>query len=153
MKSLKQCVQTLVTVNGGDGNFLFNVGPMPDGRIEKRQIDRLSEMGKWLEKYGESVYGTRGGPFKPGSWGASTCKDSRIYVHILDAKRNSLKLPAIGPKIKSVKMLTLGEVKYEQTAEGLTLNIDPKDMNEIDTIVAIDIEGDAFGIPPADVKN
>jgi len=69
MKSLKQCIQTLVWVVGGDGNLLFNVGPMPDGRIEPRQVERLKEMGDWLKKYGHTIYGTRGGPFKNGTWG------------------------------------------------------------------------------------
>ena len=27
MKSLKQCLQTLIRTAGGDGNLLFNVGP------------------------------------------------------------------------------------------------------------------------------
>ncbi|MBN2580022.1 MAG: alpha-L-fucosidase, partial [Pirellulales bacterium] len=48
IKSLKECIQTLVRVVGGDGNLLLNVGPMPDGRIEPRQADRLREMGRWL---------------------------------------------------------------------------------------------------------
>ena len=34
MKSLQQCLQTLVICAAGDGNLLFNVGPMPDGIIE-----------------------------------------------------------------------------------------------------------------------
>jgi len=67
IKSLKQCLQTLVRVAGGDGNLLFNVGPMPDGRIEPEQAERLKNMGNWLDKYGESIYNTRGGPFKPGN--------------------------------------------------------------------------------------
>ena len=70
MKSLKECLQTLVKVVCGDGNLLFNVGPMPDGRIEPRQVERLKEMGQWLAKYGESIYGTRGGPF-PAAIGAA----------------------------------------------------------------------------------
>ena len=45
MKSFKQCIQTLVRVVGGDGNLLFNVGPMPDGRVEPRQGARLRQMG------------------------------------------------------------------------------------------------------------
>ena len=45
MKSLKQCLQTLVRCAGGDGNLLFNVGPMPTGEIEPRQVERLKEMG------------------------------------------------------------------------------------------------------------
>ena len=31
IKSLEQCVQTLVRCAGGDGNLLLNVGPMPTG--------------------------------------------------------------------------------------------------------------------------
>ena len=34
MKTLKECLETLIRCAGGDGNLLFNVGPMPDGRIE-----------------------------------------------------------------------------------------------------------------------
>ena len=67
-KSRVECLQTLLRVIGGDGNLLFNVGPMPDGRIEPEQVERLKEMGAWLAKYGDGVYGTRGGPFKPGPW-------------------------------------------------------------------------------------
>ncbi|WP_281228956.1 alpha-L-fucosidase [Flavobacterium aquiphilum] len=50
MKSLKECIQTLVKTAGGNGNLLLNVGPMMDGRIETRQIERLKEMGIWLNK-------------------------------------------------------------------------------------------------------
>ena len=45
VKSLKECLQALINTVGGDGNLLFNVGPMPDGRIEPRQVERLKEMG------------------------------------------------------------------------------------------------------------
>ncbi|MCK5731048.1 MAG: alpha-L-fucosidase, partial [Draconibacterium sp.] len=74
MKSFEQCIQTLLKTVGGGGNLLFNVGPMPDGRIEQRQIGRLKEMGDWLQEYGESVYETTGGPYKPTEWISSTRK-------------------------------------------------------------------------------
>lgn len=61
MKSLKECIQTLIRTNGGHGNLLFNVGPQPDGLIEDRQVERLKEMGARLAKNGEAVYETRGG--------------------------------------------------------------------------------------------
>ena len=63
LKSLKECLQVLVNTVGGDGNLLLNVGPMPDGRIEPRQVERLREIGRWLAKYGESIYGTAAGRF------------------------------------------------------------------------------------------
>ena len=84
MKSLRECLETLVRCAGGDGNLLLNVGPMPDGRIEPRQVKRLEEMGEWLKKYGETIYGTRGGPWKPGKSLASTRKGNTIYLHLLD---------------------------------------------------------------------
>ena len=34
MKSTKQCIQSLLHTVGGNGNLLFNVGPMPDGLID-----------------------------------------------------------------------------------------------------------------------
>lgn len=50
VKSLEQCLQTLIRSAGGDGNLLFNVGPKPDGSIEPLQVERLKEMGQWLQK-------------------------------------------------------------------------------------------------------
>ena len=61
LKTLEECIRTLVQSAGGDGNLLLNVGPMPTGEIEPRQVERLREIGDWLRINGESVYGTRGG--------------------------------------------------------------------------------------------
>ncbi|MBL7132828.1 MAG: alpha-L-fucosidase [Phycisphaerae bacterium] len=143
MKSLKQCLQTLVRVAGGDGNFLFNVGPMPDGQIEPRQVERLKQMGQWLKKYGQSVYTTRGGPYKPGKWGGATHKGNRIYVHVLNWSGKSLTLPPVGKKIVGSKLLTGGKVTVEQDKDGVTINVAEQDRREIDTIVELELDGPA----------
>ena len=148
MKSLKQCLQTLVLCAGGDGNLLFNVGPMPDGRIEPRQVERLREMGAWIGKYGESVYGTRGGPFKPNRSIASTRRDRTVYVHVLRWEEGPLTLPALPRKILSSALLTGGEVTVAQTADGVTIEVPPADRQEIDTIVKLELDGPALDIPP-----
>ena len=153
MKSLKECIQTLVRVAGGDGNFLFNVGPMPDGRIEPRQVERLKEMGAWLEKYGESIYGTRGGPFQPSDWGASTCKGNKIYLHILNWQDMPDMLPAPGKKIVSARLLTGGNVRMAQKANGILIAVPPENRHPIDTIVVLDVEGNAQEIKPQAVSS
>jgi alpha-L-fucosidase len=84
MKSLQECVRTLASCAGGDGNLLLNVGPMPSGEIEPRQVARLRQVGDWLRRNGDSVYGTRGGPFKPGSWGASTRRGRSVFLHVFE---------------------------------------------------------------------
>ena len=37
VKSLKQCIDVLVTCAGRNGNLALNTGPMPNGQIEPRQ--------------------------------------------------------------------------------------------------------------------
>jgi alpha-L-fucosidase len=146
MKPLKKCIQTLVKVVGGDGNFLFDVGPMSDGRIEKRQIARLREMGDWLESYGESVYDTRGGPFEPGNWGSSTRKGNTIYLHVLNWPEEAIALPLIPNKIVASSVMTGGTVRLEQTADAIEVSVAKADRRELDTIVVLELDSPASEI-------
>ena len=147
MKSLKECLQTLIYSNGGDGNLLFNVGPEPTGEIEPRQVERLKEMGAWLAKYGQSLYGTRGGPIKPGKWGASTHKGNTVFVHVIKwGADGSVMLPTLGKRIVKSEVLTGGEVTVEQAAAGMRVVVPQKDRQEIDTIVKLELDGPASEI-------
>ncbi|TKJ38734.1 MAG: alpha-L-fucosidase [Planctomycetes bacterium B3_Pla] len=148
MKSFKQCIQTLVKTVGGDGNLLFNVGPMPDGRIESRQVQRLREMGAWLNKYGQSIYSTRGGPFKPGTWGASTHQGNDVYIHVLNWPDEQLTLPAIPKKIVASSVLTGGEASVKQTDEAIEISIPRAYRQEIDTIIKLQLDGPAGELAP-----
>lgn len=150
LKTLPECIQTLIRTVGGDGNLLFNVGPMPDGQIEPRQVERLQEMGQWLKQCGESIYGTRGGPYKPGAFGACTRKGNRIYIHVCAWPKGGqpLTLPALPRKIVASSLLTGGKVNLRQSNDGLTIAVAPEDRRELDTIVVLEVEGAAVDIPP-----
>ena len=148
MKSLKQCIDTLVNVVGGDGNLLFNVGPMPDGRIEPRQVARLKEMGSWLDEYGQSVYATRGGPFKPGNWGASTCRGNIIYVHVLNWDKDTLTLPPIPKKIIATSVMTGGAASIRQTEQGIEIFVPKAYQKELDTIIVLQLDSPVSEISP-----
>jgi alpha-L-fucosidase len=153
MKSLTQCIHTLVRTAGGDGNFLFNVGPMPDGQIEPRQAQRLREMGRWLDRCGESIYGTRGGPFKPTPWCASTRKGNVIYLHILDWVNDEIRLPAFDAKVVRSSLLTGGEVTLKTGPDGIIVAVPDSDRREIDTIVVLGLDGPAEKIAPLDMPS
>ena len=153
LKSLKQCIDTLVKVVGGDGNLLLNVGPMPDGRIEPRQVERLEEMGAWLEKYGRSIYTTRGGPFMPGSWGASTHEDNTIYVHILNWPGEKLTLPPITKNIIADSAITGGNVTVRQTEESIDISVPKACRRELDTIIKLELDGPAGEIRPVSLPS
>jgi alpha-L-fucosidase len=155
VKSLEQCLQSLIRSAGGDGNLLFNVGPKPDGQIEPLQVERLKEMGLWLQKYGYSIYGTRGGPFKPTDWGVSTRKGSTIYLHILKWTGNNPKItiPDLGQEIKSCRMADGGKLKLTKLENGYTIEFSAKDLQPVNTIMEIELTGSAMGIKPMEISS
>jgi alpha-L-fucosidase len=139
IKPFEECLRILVQCVAGDGNLLLNVGPMPSGEIELRQVAVLRQMGGWLAKYGESVYGTRGGPFRNGAWGGSTRKGNSVYLHILKWDRNQLKLPPLKAKITRGKALTGGNVRIEQTDEGTIIRMPVREQSKVNTVVRLEL--------------
>src|SRR5712692_2269945 len=136
-KSTSQLIQYLARAAGYNGNFLLNIGPMPTGKIQSEFVERLRGIGKWLERNGESIYGTRGGPIPPTSWGATTQGPGKIYVHVLDYGGDLLALSKL-PPIKSAKVLTSGvPVEVTQINGGIVLHL-PETRDEADTVVVLD---------------
>ena len=148
VKSLASCLRMLIVCAGGDGNMLLNVGPRPDGAIDPAQAGLLKEIGAWLAQYGESVHGTRGGPFKPGRYGVSTRKDKTVYVHALNWPGGALTLPAIPAKIVGSKALTGGDVTVRQSDEGIEISLPAGDRHAMDTVIALDLDRPAMEIAP-----
>ena len=151
LKSVDEVIRILAGCAGGDGNLLLDVGPMPDGRIEPRQVDVLKGVGAWLVKYGESIFGTRGGPFKPGRYGASTRRGDRIYLHVFAWASPSLKLPPIPAKVVGSRVLGGGRVSVRQTDAGIEVFVGEGDRNAADTVVVLELDGPAARIAPVDV--
>lgn len=148
---LKDAIQLLVNVVGRDGNLLMNIGPRADGTIVPSHVQRLREIGAWVQKYGESIYGTRGGPFMPGKYGVSTHKDNRIYLHVLDAGMKEVALPPIRRKVVRAACLTGETVRFTQNAAELNLTITRSAGNATDVIVALELDGPAQDVPVVQV--
>jgi alpha-L-fucosidase len=139
-KSLEELVHLLVKAAGYDANLLLNVGPKPDGTIQPEFAERLREVGDWLGKNGESVYGTRGGPITPRPWGVTTHKGNRVYVHVLDWPDKVLALPRPPRPVKAARYLADGrEVPFSVDADALLLRLDPEAADPIDTIVVLEL--------------
>jgi alpha-L-fucosidase len=153
MKTLRECLHTLIRCAGGDGNLLLNVGPMPTGAIEPRQAERLREIGAWLAKYGETIYGTRGGPYKPGEWGASTCRGNTVYLHLLDSEAAMVVLPPLPCKVVRSYALTGGSVSVGNTKTGLAIEIAKGNLDPIDTLVALELDTIAEHLEPISIPS
>ena len=134
----EECLRHLVRCAGGGGNLLMNVGPLPTGQIDPREADRLGRVGEWLAKYGESIYGTRGGPFPPGDYGVSTHKGDAIYVHVLQWPEGELVLPPLAGRVTSARVLSGREASVQQTGDGLRIVVAAADRMAPDTVVVLE---------------
>ncbi len=138
-KSVRELIGYLVRAAGADANLLLNVGPRPDGTMQPEAVERLQAVGEWLKTYGESIYGTRGGPVPPRAWGVTTRKGSRVYVHVLDWPDRILSLPSWGARITSAKMLGTGETVAVTDAYGaITMTLPARDPKEHDRVVVLE---------------
>lgn len=137
-KSTKDLIHYLARAAGYNANFLLNVGPKPDGTIQDEFVERLREMGAWLSKYGESIYGTRGyAKVPPRNWGAVTEKGDTIYVHVLDWQDEVLALPKLA-NVKNARLLLDGSpVKLEQLTDATLLYLPLGKRDPYDTVVAL----------------
>ena len=112
---------------------------MPDGNIRSEHVKVLKEMGEWMDKYGETIYGTRGGPFEPKPWGVSTQKDNKIYIHLLDWTDPALVLPKVPQKIKKARVFGSGEkVSIDQNKERIILEFPAKHPSVVDMVIELE---------------
>lgn len=133
------------------GNLALNTGPSPKGFINPPEVEVYKNMGKWLEKYGESVYNTKGGPYKPGAWGGSTCNGNNIYLHLLadfaNNTSNEIILPALPGKVKNAILLTGGKVNVQQSEKELRITLSGE-INDLDNIVKLEMDFDVGKLEP-----
>ncbi len=137
-KSTRELIQTMVGAAGRNANYLMNTGPMPDGRLQPENIQTYKEMGAWMKVYGESIYGTRGGPIAPRPWGVTTQKGGKVYVHIMNWKDNTLLIPIKKRAAVNATLLRNGkQLPFKNSKNGIVLTLPEKELKEWDVVVEL----------------
>jgi alpha-L-fucosidase len=137
-KSAMEVERRLIRAAGNNSNLLMNIGPYPNGEIDPQFAMRLEGVGQWLEKHGDSIYDTRGGPVPPGDWGVTTQKADKIYVHVLSWGSPLLAIGPINEKITSAQnLLDKSAIKFTQSADGVVLTIPPVGKDEVDRVIVL----------------
>lgn len=118
----------------------MNVGPQPNGEIPATALERLKGMGEWLDKYGDTVYGTTQGDVVSADWGTTTRKGNTLYVHILaDNMPRYIVLPLKEKVSCAVNLNTDTKVSYDKIKGGIVLytdNLEPS----IDCIIELKLK-------------
>lgn len=80
----REIMHDLLNVVSLGGNYVINVGPTGEGEFDPTSITLLHSMGEWMDKYGESIYGSQKSPVGKPDWGRITAKEGKLYLHVFD---------------------------------------------------------------------
>lgn len=137
-KSVKELIQFMVQTFGNGANLLLNVGPMPNGQIQQQHVDNLKAIGQWMDRYGETVYGTKKGPVRIEGSMVSTAKNQRVYLHFYQLDQQRVVLKGLDSKIKEIQLFKdKSKIKYKKTKEGIILEIPKEQQDSIITVVEV----------------
>ena len=142
-KSDATLVRNLIDAVSKGGNYLLNVGPDGGGLIRPPEVDLLEKVGHWLERNGESVYGTTASPLKhlPANERV-TVKGETLYLHVFDWNRGSAILPGLVTEIESATTLAGREsLTISRTSEGYSTIAAPTSPDPLVTVVVLKLKG------------
>src|SRR5246500_58970 len=137
-KSPEEIEEMLVRAAGNNSNLLLNIGPMPNGEIQEEFVTRVHAVGEWMARYGDSIYGTRGGPIAPADWGVTTQKGDRVFVHVMHWKGKLLALQPLPQTISAARLFPDGgTVTFSQNSDGVVLTLPAANKDEVDRVIAL----------------
>jgi len=139
-KTPKQILRYLITCARDGGNYLLNIGPKPDGSIPEESIRILNTVGKWMSKYGHTIYGAERCSVTRSCFANFTRKGNTLYVHVYFWPRKEWSIGGLKTKVKSAKLLPEGKsVDFEQNQFRIRFKDLPKEAPD-DPITVLELE-------------
>jgi alpha-L-fucosidase len=142
-KSADMLIHNIVEIVSKGGNYLLNVGPTAQGEIPVESVERLAEIGKWLSKNGEAVYGNKKGLTKENFEGFSTISkdDSPLYLFVESNSTSPVVLKGMSDKVVSVKMLSNNKkLKFSKSGDVITMTLPEKDLSKYITVLKVELK-------------
>lgn len=161
-KSSEMLLRNLIDIVSKGGNYLLNVGPTGEGIIPEPSVERLSEMGAWLDVHGEAIYGCGPTPFgsevggysdtekdKSGQprfipawkWRATT-QPGKIYIHVFEWPTGAMEIPPVKGTITRAYLLAdpaQTELKVVQTEAGVSVSFPGEATSKIASVLCLDL--------------
>jgi len=140
-------IRMLSKICGNGGNFLLDVGPTADGRIPVIMQERLLQIGAWLRKNGDAIYGSRASPFWPRrfAWGACTRKPGRIFVHLHERPGDEVELPGLLNEVTGANFLAdekAAPLQVTAGARGVSIGLPSHLPDDAVSVIALTIVGE-----------
>ena len=141
-KTVKALIHYMVNAAGRNANFLLNVGPMPNGVIQKEFTDTLMAVGRWMQRNGQTIYGTRGNLVPPQEWGVITYKERNLFAHVLNKPSTGyIFIPQVSGKIAAAAMADDNSaLVFKQQPEGVFVFLNSQRIDDIDTVIKLTLQ-------------
>jgi len=153
-KSTRELIERLINSVGNGGNLLLNVGPDHRGVIPEGMATRIGEMGDWLEKNGEAIYGVEAGPYPYEiSWGTITQRKEKettnLYLNVLDWPENGkFTLFGVNNSVVNASLLASGEsIEFESKYDVfsgtniIALDVPAETPDELASVIKVVVSG------------
>jgi alpha-L-fucosidase len=143
-KSPETVIQQLIEVVSRGGSFLLNMGPKGNGEIPEATVKIFKEVGKWVNRNAEGIYGTTTNPLGELDWGYCTVKGDKLYLFVRDWPENKvISLTGLQNKVKSARMLTNDSTKLsvEKSGNQTHITLPQKPTDRPISVVVIQTEG------------
>ena len=148
-KPASMVVRKLVECVSKGGNLLLNVGPDARGSIPSESVDILTQVGDWMEKNSQSIYGCGYADIVKPDYGRVTRRGNRLYFHVTENTVGLLPILGVpAEKIVRVRLLATG-AELPIVADFRTAHYDnvfvklgdsPLLPDETDTVVLVELK-------------
>ncbi len=152
-KSAETLIHNLIDIASKGGNYLLNVGPTSAGVIPPPEVERLRQIGQWMQVNGRAIYGTSASPFgHPFAWGRCTEKTTpegtKLYLHVWNWPADGkLLVPGLHNKNVKARLLKtnwLGlhrNLSTSSDANGLTILVPAAAPDKISSTIVLKVKG------------
>lgn len=131
----REAIHTLVDIVAKGGNLLLNIAPSPEGEWDEGAYRLLNEIGTWMSKNDEAIYGTRAmAPYKFGNTCVTAKPDGSVYLtYLVEKGQTDLPTEIVFPDYKAskrakAKLLGVNKnLKWSQKDQGMVIEL-PKEL-------------------------
>lgn len=116
-KSAKTVVRNLITCSRDGGNYLLNIGPKPDGSIPPESVKVLTEVGRWMDTNGDTIYASDLCQPRRSAYAGFTRKGNTLYMHVHFWPGEYVAIGGLRNKVLSARLLKTGQ-KVAFTQDG-----------------------------------
>lgn len=148
-KSPHELICRLTRLISLGGNYMLNVGPTGKGVVPEESASILRQVGDWVRRNGESIYGAGRSPLGLQAWGCSTYRPGKLYLHVLDWPQTGiLRVPGVQGAVTDVRVLSTGTaLACTHEDNHLCISLPPQPPDHPVAVITLTVTGELAAMP------